>query len=390
MSFSFSSRLAQILVSALLGPAAAACSSSKNGGAPGGGSGACNPLDAVVAMSDYTSSDVGALSIASGAVAPTSGVDLGGDPGLSVSHGRLFYVARDNDTVFELDPRCGNATEKMNVHGNAMGTTDPQDVAVAPDGALWLPRFNVPQIAVVGADATHAVDVIDLSMYDGDGNPQASAVAIADVGGAAKAFVALERLDDKDGFKAKQASQMLRIDVATRKVEMAIDLAAKNPFGTMEATSDALFLADVGDLAVADETTAGVERFDLAASTTRLLVREADMGGSVVQIAVTAGCGAAIVADASAMMNRTSLVTFDPDKGTVLAKAVLGPTEAYDLQGLAWTQGGRVLLVGDRRPSGGGFPDHVFDAAGCALTARAAPILVAQKPVAIRALPASL
>src|SRR5262249_20494597 len=150
--------------------------------------------------SDYTSSDLGAVSLASGARAPTSGVDLGADPALAASRGRIFYIARDNDTVFELDPDCGNALGKISVHGGAMGTTNPQDVAVAPDGALWLPRFNMPQIAVVSADSAHTVDVIDLSTYDGDGNPQASAIAIAEVGGAAKAFVALERLDDKDGF----------------------------------------------------------------------------------------------------------------------------------------------------------------------------------------------
>jgi hypothetical protein len=77
------------------------------------------------------------------------------------------------------------------------------------------------------------------------------------------------------------------------------------------------------------ETDAGIERFDTATSTTRLFVSERDLGGSVSEVAVTDGCGVAIVAGPQRDVNPTSLVTFDPVTGKALSSArapVLGPT----------------------------------------------------------------
>ena len=89
---------------------------------------------------------------------------------------------------------------------------------------------------------------------------------------------------------------MLRIDVATRKVEDAIVLADRNPFGPMTAHEDALYLAEPRNFDSADEPFAGIERFETDTRTTRLLVTEKDLGGSVAEVAVTDRCGVAIVA----------------------------------------------------------------------------------------------
>jgi hypothetical protein len=337
-------------------------------------------------VSDYASSGVGGFALG-GEGKLSFGVDLGADPVLATSRGRAFFVARDQDVVFELDPRCGTPITKTSVHDPAhRGTTNPQDVAVAPDGALWVPRYNVPSVAVVDASGVRAA--IDLRAYDDDQNPNASAIAIVDVGGVAKAFVTLERLDDTQSPpRPRLPSQMLRIDVATLAMEAATDLVGKNPFGLV-AEGGVLFLAEPGDFASVSDELAGVERFDPATSTSRLLARERDLGGSVAEVAISGGCGAAIVADATAR-NATSLVTFDVVTGapfTRAAAAVLGPTDGFDLQGLAWK--GDVLMVGDRRRVERGYAVHAFDRTGtCDLHERADAVFLQQKPVALRAIP---
>jgi hypothetical protein len=335
--------------------------------------------DAVVATSDYSSSGVGALSLDGGSTLGFK-VDLGKDPALTESGGRLFFVARDLDAIFELDPACGAPIARFGVHGEGeRGAANPQDVAVAPDGALWVPLYNVPALAIVRGSASER---IDLSGLDADGNPQASAVRIAMVSGAPKAFVALEMLDAD--FKSRRPSKMARFDVATRRLEDTRELATRNPFGAMRESGGAFYLASPGNFDVLEEPAAGIERFDPRTFTGALLVSERDLGGSAVEVAIDGDCGAAIVADATTK-NATSLVTFDAVSGRVIAPASRPAlrTEDFDLRGLAWQKG--ALLVGDRRRQAAGFPVHVFDRGpGCELRERSEPIAVSHKPVGIR------
>ena len=350
------------------------------------GASACTGVELLVAASDYSSSVVcGAPRCEAGP--RTSGIDLGKDPQLAASNGRAFFLARDNDLVFELDPACGTPTARYSVHEEgAKGTANPHDAAAAMDGSLFVVLYNVPRIAVIKGGTVERT--IDLSSFDDDGNPQADAIRIVSVGGVEKAFVTLERLDDKDRLRSKLPSSMLRIDVATRMVEATIELAGRNPFNPMAELDGALFLAEPGNFDSDSDALAGIERFDTATSTTRLLVAEKDLGGSVAEIAVTDGCGVAIVAGPQQDVNPTSLVTFDPVTGKVLTTAqapVVGPTLGYDLQGLAWR--GTSLYVGDRRSDASGFRVHVFDRdpGTCTLHETTRGIELPQRPVAIRA-----
>src|SRR4051812_23086004 len=72
----------------------------------------CAGTSALVAVSDYASSGVGRLALDGGG-ALSFGVDLGKDPALTVSQGRAFFVARDGDAIFEVDPRCGTAIARI-------------------------------------------------------------------------------------------------------------------------------------------------------------------------------------------------------------------------------------------------------------------------------------
>ncbi len=378
--------------------AAAACVACACGGSGSSGPVAACPSDASVAScaasealwvaSDYTSSAVGALSLAGGVTASDMGVDLGGDPALAESRGRAFFVARDQDLVFEIDPVCGVPKARYNVHRASYdGSSDPQDVAVASDGSLWVPLYGVPLLLVLGP-CGEVTRTIDLSAYDGDGNPNASAIAIVDTPSGEKAFVALQRLSAT--FQSVQPSWMLRVDVRTGVVEAHIELAGRNPFGMFEEGS-LLWLAEPGNFDQANEPLAGIERFDTSTSTTALVAREPDLGGSVAQVAVSGGCGVAIVADATSA-NATSLVTFDPTTGHTIAGggadagAGTSPfaTAGFDLEGLAWVDG--ALLAGDRSTRAAtGYPVHAFDVTGaCALSMRPDSVFLPLPPIAVR------
>lgn len=333
----------------------------------------------IVAASDYASSEVCA---APGGC--RTGVDLGKDPMLATSNGRAFFVARDKDLVIELDPASAVPFARTSVHVEGQPSANPHDVAAAKDGALFVPLFNLARIAVVKDGKVDGT--IDLSTYDADGNPEADAIRIVDVGGVEKAFVTLERLTFEPATNqllSKQTSQMLRIHVQSRTVEAVIDLAGRNPFNPMSFAGGALFMAEPGNFDAANEDAAGIERFDVTTSTTALVVPEKGLAGSVAEVAVDGDCGAAIVAGPESTVNPTSVISFHARDGRPSAP-VLGPTPGYDLQGLAWR--GNLLYVGDRR----GLGIHVLerDGATCALrdTGRTIPLPSdsVQRPVALR------
>jgi len=341
---------------------------------------ACGASDALWVASDYSSSAVGALALTGRVTSTVGRVDLGADPVLSVSRGRAFFVARDTDAVFELDPTCGAPIARYGVHlASHAGTSDPYDVAVASDGSLWVPLFEAAAIVVLSRSGDVA-RAIDLSSYDSDGNPDADAIAIVDTPDGEKAFVALDRLNPYPA--SVQPSWMLRVDVATGSVEAHIELAGRDPLGAMQNDNGILWLSEPGNFDDATEPDAGVERFDTSTSTTSLVARESDLGGSVTQVSVSAGCGAAIVANPTPNVNATSLALFDPATGRVLAPASASPlvTDGFDLEGLAWSN--RALLVGDRRRSPSGYPVHVFDGA-CAPVQRADSIFLPLPPIAV-------
>jgi hypothetical protein len=382
----------RVLSLAALGGTFASCSSSTAGTTPPAG--CTDTLDALVAMSDYDSSACGGITVDGRVPAKViPGPDLGRDPQLVVSRGRAFFIARDRDVVFELRAACGAPFASFSTSDPVhKGTTNPQDVAVAPDGALWIPRFAIPSIVVIGPDGKQR-GTVDLSrsprgLTDPDGNPNATAIRIADVGGKPKAFVALEILDDNDGLTSKLDSKMLRIDVATMTVEDEVVLAARDPFNPMTEHAGAFFLAAPGNFDALGEDKAGIERFDPLTFTSKLLVPEVDLGGSVTALAITQGCGAAIVADPTPNVNATGLVTFDPDSGKIVTSLATSPLKSddFDLLAIAWK--GDMLLVGDkRRVPSSGYPIHAFQrkAGGCELTPLPDRVFVPQKPIVLRA-----
>ncbi len=356
-------------------------------GSPGPGSGSSDgvgPFDAIVAVSDYTSSDVGAIALDGGSDFPPGAVDLGLDPALSLSQGRVFFIARDIGIFFELDPSTGRALPGGRYSANDpdhAGTSNPYDVAVAPDGTLWVVRYDVPTLLILGADGSR-VATIDLSSYDTDGNPQASNIRIV----GSDAYVTLQRLDPT--LVPDKPSMMLKIDTTSRKVVATLTLVGWNAFDTSQYDTAAgvFYVAESGSFASASQPNAGIEVVDVASLTSRMLVSKDALGATPAEIAVTTGCGIVIVAG-DAEENPTSLLSFDPATGTqlqALANPILPTSSGYFLQALLWL-GSDVLLVGDGDVSMAPASKlHVFDRTGvCTLTERPATMPLPLKAIAL-------
>ncbi len=347
--------------------------------------------DVVGITSDYSSSAVSAFRIADKTLETRQGVDLGKDPQLSLTNDRMFLVARDQDVIFELDPSCGAPIKKIGVHDDAAkGIQNAQDVALDASGALWVPRFNDGSLLVIGSDGTRTVT--SLEGYDDDRNPEPASVRVARTSRGERAFVTLERLDfvqgsTKKAYVSRRPSMLLELDTKTRAPVGTHTLLGRNPFGALVEHEGRLLLAEPGDFDVDGEADAGVESFDPETSTSRMLIGERELGGSVSEVRVSGACGMAIVAGPEKDVNPTALVSFDLRSGLAVQPASRAAlvTAGYDLQALAVVSG--AVFVGDRRRAENGkYPVHVFDvAANCSLTERAGQeIYLPQKPVALR------
>jgi hypothetical protein len=355
---------------------------------PSGEAGAtCAASSVIVAASDYSSSEIGLLALDGGAHFYAGGSSLGTDPALASSRGRLFWIDRYGGNVIELDPKCATPlASPWSANDDAKGSSDPQDIAVDPDGRLWIARFMVPTILIKSSDGSTPLGTIDLSGITGR-NPYMSSIRIIDGDGGSKAYVTLEMLYPYP--MSVDPSYIVRIDVTSKTIEKTLQLKGRNPFGLMVETDGALWLAEPGDPDKTDETDAGIERVDLASFTSELIVRESDIGASVDQVSVTSGCGTAIVMGPGPV-NVTSMISFDLSGliQTSLADRFLCTDAGFELAGMAWLDGG-VNLVGDRTaiPSKGYRVHAVSAAPDCTLTERPLSLFAPEAPVALQPVP---
>jgi hypothetical protein len=355
-------------------------------------------------MSDYKSSEIGSVSL-SGTSDNAAGIDLGADPTLTSSMGRYFWIARDLGNIIEVDANCLHAEATFDANDpGAAGTTEPYDVAVAPDGSLWIARFAVPSVLVLNPDGSRRM-TIDLGFEDTvDGNPnmnsikildpaEPSAVAPASPGSMTtyKAYVSLEILNDEAQLTSTRPSKLARIDLETGKVESTLVLQGRNPISLMVQVGNQLYLADAGNWQdiTTSQADVGIERVDTASFTSKLLFtgKTLGVGQHALDVAVTTGCAVALVAGAWPW-TPTSLIRFDPTTGTVGGTPVIpapscnSASTCLSLSGLAWL-GTKVLVVGDRNVVG----LHVFDvSADCTLTEQKKPVSLPMPPVNIVAL----
>lgn len=283
-----------------------------------------------------------------GCVTERSSVALGGDPSLAISRGRFFVAIRDRSRIAEVDPSGPWLVEGGQFDVPPVEVvTNPHDVAVASDGTLWVPRYNLTSLAILDADGA-LLDEIDLSTYaDDDGTPEMeSAIAIGD-----RVYVALERLSwTGTRYEAEHDSSIVALDVASRSVVSTIPLQGRVPFGRLVPDPDdgAVFYAVVPGTFDSIDERDGIERIDTRNESSELVIRETALGGSPSELAIASATEAYALVATDEVSNDTSLVRFDPSTGEVTGSWAT-TTGRYGLWGLAIA--GDDVIVGDRERS---------------------------------------
>jgi hypothetical protein len=252
----------------------------------------------------------------------------------------LYTIQRTQGVIVERD-RSGAQLARFDVTepGMAAAKSDPADVAIGPDGALWVTRFGLSTLLILEPDGSHR-RTVDLAAFDDDGLPQMSAIAI-DSG---RALVALEKLDTRLQTKTKGA--VVSIDLATYAATAFVDLPAKTPREKFVRGPDgALYVACIGGpLNTTADRDAALVRVDPSTKTATKVLDAATVGGFVSAFDLGDGStGYAIVA-AFEGDNPTRLIRFD------VATGVVGATWATSAGYKFWDVAavGEQVLLADR------------------------------------------
>lgn len=266
--------------------------------------------------------------------------------------GNAIVLNRTDGVLLFLDGDSTHVTKRVGAEPPGAKAANPQDVARDAAGELWVALLDRPGVGVLDASGAWKGSV-DLSAFDVDGVPEASAVRV--VGD--RAFVVLERLDPS--FSATMPGEIVAIDTATKKVDGApIVLPGKNPYGRLrpfpdDARGASFALCIAGNLAIgaqAIDASSGIAVVDLEARSAHLAVSEKDLGGFCSDVVIaSAHEGYAIVSDADNDQNRPRVVAFDPSAGKVTGD-VLPRAGGYRSSWAGLALVGDDLVVGDRTP----------------------------------------
>lgn len=238
------------------------------------------------------------------------------------AHGdRVYVVGRFGcDHVQVLDATQGFATLAQWSTGNG---TNPQDIEIiAPDKA-YVSLYEQDHLLVADPRNGATLGTISLAAFaDADGLPEAAEmVRVGD-----RVFVALQRLDRLDNYRANNPSLMVVVDCVTDQVVdvnplqpgvQAIPLSGRNPFAEMvlDPVRGKILVAETGNFGALDGGIEFVDPQTLVAE--GWFASEAALGGELTAVRLWHDCsGFALVSDD---LFRTKLVRFDRCTGMVLS-----------------------------------------------------------------------
>lgn len=228
---------------------------------------ALDPIDArrlLVTTTDFATGAVSVLDTRT--LVAERDVAAGSTDAIPAWHdGRALVVHRyQYDYVEALDPARGWATVgEYPLAPGCAGVANPQAIAFGPDGRAYVTQLADSDVAILDLAAPPASAEqggIDLSAFDGDGNPEA-ALAVAC---GSTLWVAIDRLDET--FTRKGPDELVAIDL---RAGTAIDLDGARP-GPQGLRSAGAWVRQLrrdprdpaGHTLLALST--GIERFDLA------------------------------------------------------------------------------------------------------------------------------
>ncbi len=306
-------------------------------------------------------------------------------------NGRALIIHRyQYDYLQLLDPTRGWATVgEFSLEPGCAGPANPQGIAFGPDDRGYVSQLGDANVAILDLSApspSAELGEIDLSAFDGDGNPEAA----LSVACGSTLWVAINRLDAQ--LARKGPDELIAIDLVS---STALDLDPKRP-GPQGLRSAGTWVRQLrrDPLDPASHTllalSTGIERFDLAAGTVRWAVAPerfaaAGLGGpqQLQSFAVAPDGRQAAVAAYDADFAQVQLYMIgldDHEPGVATAFA-----DAFDSveRTLEWI--GDRLYYASRRHDAPGI--WVFDATADLPTVLAGPIATGLPPYSVVAIP---
>ncbi|GAC1355859.1 MAG: hypothetical protein NVSMB47_09300 [Polyangiales bacterium] len=276
---------------------------------------------------------------------------------------RLFVVGASDGKLTQIDRR-GHVIAEAVVRdpGDAPSAADPLDVAIAPDGALWVTRYFKPTLLVLEPDLAPR-RTVDLSVFAPSNGPTTrapgmSAIAIVD----GRAYVALRRLDRDAG--PTNDSQIVTLDTTAADPAPAVwldRLPFRDPDDHFEQRAGAprkLWISCIGGPLSSPPVSGGIVELDLDTATARVTLdgTKSNVFYAGFDVSTDGLDGYVIDAlDDAKRDNPTALRPFRPDTGAV--EAAWFSTSHWELVQVAVV--GDLLLVADRSSVSPGI--QVFD-----------------------------
>lgn len=249
---------------------------------------------------------------------------VNGDAVARSFEGRVYVVNRfglDGDSVRALDA----SEDFRTVWDCSTGAgTNPHDIAFAAPNKAYVTLYEKSELLIVdpSVDAScqgFVLGSIDLAAFaDEDGIPEMDQLLIH--GG--DLYVSLQRLDRNDLFASATNGMLAVIDIATDTVRHHIPLQGGNPFTSLVANGDRLWVSTVGQFRALD---GGIEEIDLVAGESRgFVVSEADLGGDIADFEILSDRKGFAVLSGADFNN--SLVAFSPSERTIVTTLIDGST----------------------------------------------------------------
>lgn len=295
-------------------------------------------------------------------------------------HDGLLYVINRGgaDNIQVLDPEQGFDTVQQYSLGLGRNV---QDLAWRGDGTAYVSCYDTTELLHIDpADGTILAVISTATFADADGLPETGWLLMH--GG--RLFITCQRLDRDNWYAPVGDSYLLVLDPDTHQWvdcdaqqagTQGILLSYTNPYTSIDVDGDVLVVGCVGNYGMQD---GGVDRVDPE----QLVslggeVTEAELGGDLIDVAVTGATRHILVADAGWV---THLKRYAPGAGV----ATIHTGTGYDHADLAF-DGDFQLVVADRAMGASGL--RVFDTeSGAQLTS--GPVSTGLPPAFI-ALPSS-
>ncbi len=260
--------------------------------------------------------------------------------------GLVYIVGRGGANLIQIyNPEDGFALVREFSIGPGR---NPHDIAFDDQGRAFVSCYDEAVMLQVDTEAGLVVRTFDTSAFaDSDGLPETSRLLIHQD----RLYLTCQKIDSSN-YTPSGPGLLLVMDLETLQWQAPVNLAGANPYTEIILDSDGkLLVGCVGFWTLMD---GGIEKIDPVSGLSEgFLVTEDELGGDILNFALTAGGNLHALTSDSSWVTRISRV--NPDGGSVVPILTSG---GYHLADLAW-DGDFQLYVADRKVGASGI--RVFD-----------------------------